>query len=357
MHKHIYQSKTIYKFVKKVFPQVKKELSYWKNCADTIPDEVLAHQAISSIQKKTFHAQGGCIYSLYYGKVNNDLIQFIVAFQTISDYLDNLCDRVGVENEKSFLQLHYAITDSLNPDETFHDYYAYYPYTNDGGYLHTLVKTCKNYIKRLPSFHLVQDNALFLGTLYSEMQSYKHIAKDQREQSLDIWASKHIHLYTNLSTWEFSAAAGSTLGIFLLCALSEHRSLDKITVKKTMDAYFPYICGLHILLDYFIDEREDLLEGDLNFVSYYQDDLEKEKRLTYFLKESLSKALYLENSLFHVTVIEGLLSMYLSDPKTNFEVEKNISKKILKTSYYTTNILYTSCKLLRGKKIIGHSSK
>ncbi|QZY55034.1 tetraprenyl-beta-curcumene synthase family protein [Crassaminicella profunda] len=353
MHKSIYQTKTIYNFVKKVFPQVKKELHFWKKQATKIPNEVLSYQAISSIQKKTFHAQGGCIYSLYYGHVNKELLRFIVALQTISDYLDNLCDRVGVENEKSFLQLHHAITDSLQPNPIFHNYYKDYPYKDDGNYLYLLVKTCKDYLKTLPNFHLVQKDLLFLGKLYSEMQSYKHIAKNKREQAMDDWANNYLHLYKNLSTWEFSAAAGSTLGMFLLCALSTDKNSDEKTVKNVMDAYFPYICGLHILLDYFIDEREDLATGDLNFVSYYKDDITKEKRLLYFLQQSLNKALSLQNPLFHITVIEGLLSMYLSDPKTNFEAERNISKKILRNTSFNTNILHASCKLLRRKNILG----
>ncbi|QXM07039.1 tetraprenyl-beta-curcumene synthase family protein [Crassaminicella indica] len=352
MIKPIYQSKTIYNFVKKVFPQVKKELMYWEKSASIIPNTTLSYQAISSIQKKSFHSQGGCIYSLYYGHVDKKLIQFIVALQTISDYLDNLCDNVGVKNEKSFLQLHYAITDSLKPDNVFHDYYKYYPYKEDGGYLYNLVKTCKNYIKTLPSFHLIQSTALFLGKLYSEMQSYKHIQKHKREKSLNDWASHYLHLYDNLSIWEFSAAAGSTLGIFLLCTISKEKNLDKKHIENIINAYFPYICGLHILLDYFIDEREDLATGDLNFISYYKNNKEKEKRLIYFLKQALNRSKYLQNPLFHITVIEGLLSMYLSDPKTNFKEEKIIAKSILKKSSYTTNILYTSCKLLRRKKII-----
>lgn len=44
----------------------------------------------------------------------NNFVKFIVAFQTISDYLDNLCDRVEVNDEQAFRQLHLAITDALD---------------------------------------------------------------------------------------------------------------------------------------------------------------------------------------------------------------------------------------------------
>lgn len=353
MNKAIYQSKLIYPFVKKVFPQVTKELNHWKCCAHNIPDEILSHQALCSIQKKSFHAQGGCIYSLYYHQLNKENIRFIVALQTISDYLDNLCDRVGIENEISFLQLHKAITDALNPDNHFSDYYKDYPYKHDENYLYSLVDTCKSYIRTLPNYYLVQEHTLYLGKLYGEMQSYKHINKNKRELALRTWADKHLHLYESLSPWEFSSAAGSTLCMFLLCTLAEDKNLNKKEIKEVMEAYFPWICGLHILLDYFIDEKEDISTGDLNFVSYYNSIEKKEKRLIYFLKQSLYKASCLKNPLFHITIIEGLLAMYLSDPKTISEYEKIISKKILKNASFTANTLYIICKGLRQKKVIG----
>lgn len=353
IHKSINQSRIIYQFVKNVFPKVKKELSYWQEYARHIPDPILSQQALASIQNKSFHAQGGAIYSLYYHKIQPECIQFIVALQTISDYLDNLCDRTGVEDKIAFLQLHHAITDALHPSDCFSDYYQYYPYQEDGKYLYQLVSTCKNHIRTLPSFHLVQEEVFSLGRLYGEMQSLKHIAPCKREAAMHTWAKQHLFRYENLSTWEFAAAAGSTLGIFLLCTMAQQKNLTKKEVQKLTDAYFPWICGLHILLDYFIDEQEDLHTGDLNFVSYYTDHEEKEKRLLWFLEQSLKRAETLENTLFHTTIIEGLLAMYLSDPKTALGYEKNIRQKILQKASYATNTLYFICKLLRQKKVIG----
>ncbi|WP_053955162.1 tetraprenyl-beta-curcumene synthase family protein [Inediibacterium massiliense] len=350
MKKSIYQSKLIYKFVKEVFPQVKNELFYWKDYAQKIPDPILCRQAVDSIQKKSFHAQGGCIYSLYKNKIDKDLIKFIVALQTISDYLDNLCDRAGIEDKKAFYTLHQAILDALRPDEYFYDYYKEYPYKNDGGYLFSLVHICKSYIKTLPSYSLIEERVLYLGTLYSQMQSYKHISLSKREEKMKDWSQPYLCKYQDLSTWEFSAASGSTLCIFLLCTLAKDKNLDISTIDATIDAYFPWICGFHILLDYFIDQNEDNISGDLNFVSFYENEDEKRDRIIYFLKNSYKKAQYLKNPLFHISIIEGLIAMYLSDPKT--KQEKEITKNIIKSSSLHTKILYQSCKLLRKQKII-----
>ncbi|MFZ5968741.1 MAG: tetraprenyl-beta-curcumene synthase family protein [Bacillota bacterium] len=352
MTESYHQSKTIYRFVKNIFPIVEENLNHWKIKASMIPDRILSEQALSSIEKKAFHAQGGAVYGLYHDRNQHDLIQLIVALQTISDYLDNLCDRVGIEDEKAFLQLHLAITDALYLEDHFSDYYRYYPLKEDGLYLYELVNTCKVCIHKLPSYHKVQDKAQWLGTLYSEMQSFKHISPAKREVKLHVWAKPYLQQYNHLSTWEFAAAAGSTLGIFMLCSLAIDENLIEEEVHQVMDAYFPWVCGLHILLDYFIDQREDSLTGDLNFVSYYQDIAEQEKKLKSFLQESIERIVILKNPLFHLTVIEGLLAMYLSDPKTKLEPENMISHKLLTSSPKYTSFLYNICKLLRKKQIL-----
>ena len=350
--KATYQMTTIYGFVNKVFPIVKDELSHWKNFASNIPDPILSHQALESIRKKGFHAQGGSIFGLYKGTVNTDLIRFIVALQTISDYLDNLCDRVGINDELAFLKLHEAILDALKTDDEVHDYYGLYPHKDDGEYLKELVCTCKRFVKSLPNYDLVKGETALLGKLYAEMQSYKHMDRSKRAAYLTAWADPHLNSYSNISPWEFSAAAGSTLGIFLLCTLSENMDLNKENISEELKAYFPWICGLHILLDYFIDEEEDLMTNDLNFVSYYGSDKEKEERLRFFLSQSLKSSSSLQNPLFHHTLIEGLLAMYLSDPKASHGNYHTIGNGLMTQSSKTNYILYKICKGLRRHGIL-----
>lgn len=56
-------------------------------------NDELHSQAIASIEHKTFHCEGGGILALLANEHREECIRFIVAYQTISDYLDNLCDR------------------------------------------------------------------------------------------------------------------------------------------------------------------------------------------------------------------------------------------------------------------------
>ena len=81
------------KILLQVRPRVHAHLRHWTERARAIPSPELRRQALASIADKTFHCEGGGIYSLLAGERRGEAVRFIVAYQTISDYLDNLCDR------------------------------------------------------------------------------------------------------------------------------------------------------------------------------------------------------------------------------------------------------------------------
>src|SRR3954449_3525695 len=101
------------KTYRKIFPCVHKELSYWKTRAEGIPNPELRIQALASIEHKTFHCEGGAILALTAKGDYQKAIKFIVAYQTISDYLDNLCDRSTSLDPADFAALHESMSDAL----------------------------------------------------------------------------------------------------------------------------------------------------------------------------------------------------------------------------------------------------
>jgi len=338
-------------FLYRIFPAINRELKYWSRQAKAIPCQELRKQALSSIEHKKFHCQGGSIYSLYKEVNTPDFIPLVVTLQTISDYLDNLCDRVGIADEQAFRQLHQAMTDALDPEAKTQDYYAYYPCKEDGGYLISLVTTCQQQVKKLPSYRLVKEELHKLASLYSNLQTYKHLNLSIREQKMNDWMQEE-NKDIQITNWEFAAATGSTLGMFMLCAAASDKRLTANTVINISKAYFPWISGLHILLDYFIDAAEDKANGDLNFVAYYSNQAQLLSRLTLFTKNALLKAHSLPHPIFHKTVVQGLLAMYLSDPKANALEEQMVRKSLLSTAGTYTTFLYIICKFLRLKKIL-----
>ncbi|HZW83720.1 MAG TPA: DUF2600 family protein, partial [Candidatus Deferrimicrobium sp.] len=157
--------------------------------------------------------------------------------------------------------------------------------------------------------------------------------------------------YSQVFTWELAAATGSTLGVFCLYAAAS-TDLSAQTARQIKEAYFPWICGLHILLDYFIDLDEDLSTDQFNFVAYYSSVTEKSERLQLFVQKSLVQATTLPYPNFHTAVVQGLLAMYLSDRKASFPDMLPTSKKLLTYGGKGVELLHWVCCKLRERKII-----
>lgn len=325
--------KLMYMVYKHILPEVRSELARWREKAESIPDVELRTQAIASMSCKQFHCEGGSVYALISLQDCKVLIPLIVAFQTISDYLDNLCDRSTSLDPEDFRMLHQSMLDAVDPKRPIHDYYAYRNEKEDEGYLTDLVRTCQSALDKLPSFLVAAPSIRELVSLYCDLQVYKHIRKDLREEALLTWWNQHQVRYPKLRWNEFAAATGSTLGVFMLFASAANPNLTLQTVKQIMNAYFPFICGLHIQLDYLIDQQEDVEGGDLNFCAYYGDTDVTVDRIGFIVEQARATAAKLEHPKFHRMIIEGLLALYLSDPKIRTQSEVlSISKRLMRKS-------------------------
>ena len=313
----------------KIFPMVDKELRRWERKAENIPDSELRKQAIASIRAKRFHCQGGSVYSLLAGKQRKEAVRFIVAYQTISDYLDNLCDRSTSLDPADFELLHEAMRDALTPGNPARNYYRMRPEQEDGGYLQSLVETCQQVIGNIRSYSAIQQELMQLQSLYAELQIHKHVRMEERIPRLTAWFESNQEQTPDLSWHEFSAATGSTLGIFCLVSYSLGRQLSGEEAKAIKDGYYPYMQGLHILLDYFIDQQEDEEEGDLNFCSFFNDRQQMEERIVYFIRKSREAVKNLPDAKFHDMVRQGLVGLYLGDEKIDSIPNGSQMKKAL----------------------------
>nr|WP_090891168.1 tetraprenyl-beta-curcumene synthase family protein [Evansella caseinilytica] len=306
----------MYNVYKKVLPKVHSYLNEWKARAEVIPDPELRSQALASIETKTFHCEGGAIYSLLAGDKINDAIRFIVAYQTISDYLDNLCDRSTSLDPEDFQALHESMPDALTPGEPLKDYYRHRNEHDDGGYLAALVQTCQQTVSTFPGYSCVQDSNVRLARLYSDLQVHKHVKEEERVPRLKKWFSVHQTTVPPMSWFEFSACCGSTLGIFCLTSYAASRDVLADDETKTIkEGYFPWVQGLHIMMDYFIDQEEDRLGGDLNFCFYYKNDDVMMERMKHFFHQAEKSIRDLPDWKFHRLINNGLLAIYLADDK------------------------------------------
>ena len=318
---------------------------------------VLGEQARASIKDKTFHCQGASVYALCpylvrRGKdAQEEYARFAVALQTISDYLDNLCDRAEVYEERAFRTLHESFCDALDPSRVPSDYYRDYPHKDDGGYLASLASDARRALGEGSATDTIRPHLRMFGKRYTDLQTYKHISPAFREERMRTWTSAYGEMYPQINGWEFAAACGSTLGIFALASAKR----DDMTAEEAQaitDAYFPYINGLHILLDYLIDREEDRIGGDLNFTFYYTSHEEMTERLLYFTREALSAARRAPEPMFHTHIVYALLALYLTDEKVLHPDIALVAEAIRAQLPPAAKRYFCLCRLLRKLKRI-----
>lgn len=339
------------KIILRVRPDVHKHLMQLKQMAGNIPDQELRRQALTSIETKTFHCEGGAIYALLAKDNYHDAIRFIVAYQTISDYLDNLCDRSTSLDPNDFRSLHESMLHALTPDASVGEYYRYRNEQNDGGYLAHLVRTCQDILKKTPAFQEIAPALHELAGYYCDLQVHKHVKVEERIPRLIEWFNFHRDNLPEMTWFEFAACTGSTLGIFCLLAHAFQKDCSSGLVKDIKNAYFPWVQGLHILLDYLIDQEEDRTGGDLNFCSYYLNDNMLKNRLVHFFQQAEISISHLPNAKFHQMINRGLLGMYLADRKVDKQKEvRKIAKKMIRSGGFVTFFFFTHCWVYRRLK-------
>lgn len=323
----------------KVLPTVRNYLNYWKIQAQQIPNLELRKQACSSIEAKQFHCEGGSIYGLLATRHWQEAIKFIVAYQTISDYLDNLCDseallppaeRSNSLDPEDFRALHESLVHALTLDSKSTNYYRVRGDQADGGYLQKLVRTCQEVLRKVSNYAKIAPALHELANYYCDLQVHKHVKFEERVPRLKTWFSSHQKHLPPLRWYEFSACAGSTLGIFCLVAYAFDPDLSDDLTKQVKNSYFPWVQGLHILLDYLIDQEEDRMNGDLNFCFYYKNSDEIIERFQHFIQNATISVSQLPHTRFHQLLNQALLGVYLSNKKVKKQQDvQDIAKQLI----------------------------
>ena len=115
---------------------------------------------------------------------------------------------------------------------------------------------------------------------------------------------------------ETAAAAGSSLGVHALIAAAAEKRLDAREAKLLEQAYFPWIGGLHSLLDNLIDKHEDEAAGHRSLVEYYGPQRAAE-RMRWMAEQAVRLAAALPHSRRHTVVLAGMIGNYLSTPEAH----------------------------------------
>jgi len=337
-----------WRLASQVLPAVRRELDRWRDRAGAIPDPALRGQALASIDHKRFHCEGGSVFALLAPPDRRRAVmRWIVAFQTISDYLDNLCDRAAAAPRRQLRAWHQAMLDALVGPEAAGCRSRWG--IDDGGYLADLVRTCLAEARQLPGYERVLPELWRLTSLYVDLQVLKHGPPGERVELLQGWHRRRAERAPGLRWNEFAAAAGSTLGIFALIALAAARRPQPEEIDRLREAYFPWVCALHILLDYWIDQEEDRLGGDLNFTASYPSQRATRGRLQALLRAALAAVAALPHAGRHRAIVHGLPALYLADGKARQPPLARQARLLVRAGGWRTRLLHAGCRLRRRR--------
>jgi tetraprenyl-beta-curcumene synthase len=256
------------RFFRTVVPRAARVLAKIERQAQRIPDNRLRHEALSSVRNKAYHVAGGCILGTFLSSDARDrYVDIVVPLESIYDYLDNLCDRHPEVATEAYPVLHGALHDALDPHATPRDYYARGPSGDDGGYLSTLVRATQDGLRRVAGYELLLPMFREAATFYTDLQTFKHLAADEREKACVAWYERHRDRFAALEWYEFASAAGSQFQVYVPLYLLVADRPD--AAHAGYDAYFPTVAAVHVLLDAFIDRDEDREHGELNLAGCY----------------------------------------------------------------------------------------
>ena len=140
--------------------------------------------------------------------------------------------------------------------------------------------------------------------------------------------------------------------MFALFAAAAAGDLDGQRADRIVQAYFPHVTALHILLDYWIDQGEDVDGGDMNFARYYPSPAAGARRLAELGRQATTAVMRLPDAGFHRTVVRGLPALYLSDPKVEGQGFQQLGWQVLREAGPSSWFLYWLVRWLRGRGVM-----
>lgn len=240
------------------------------------------------------------------------LLRLLVTYQILWDYLDTTSESGATAGQINGLQLHLALVDALDPSRPISDYYRHHPWQQDGGYLCTLVLACRQCCLLLPSFQRVR-LLLVREAARVHIQAINHdLDAARREIALREWVTREFLSDHEVQWFELAAAAGANLTIYALFALAAEPECEDQEIANTRKAYFPWTGTLATMLDSFVDEAEDIENGDQCYVAYYSTPELATQHIARLIRRCLNEARKLRNSDRHTLIAACMVAMYLS---------------------------------------------
>jgi tetraprenyl-beta-curcumene synthase len=325
---------------------VAREVHAWKTRAVEIPDPLLRSDALSALTRKRGHTDGAALLWTIPRARDPHLLRLLVAYELIWDFLDGVNERGAAAGLTNGRQLHLALVDALDPTRPTSDYYRHHPWHDDGGYLRTLVEVCRENCRKLPSYWAVRP-LLVREAVRAQVLAINHdLVAARRDADLHEWAAREFPNTSEAAWFELTGAASASLTVHALLALAAEPEYDEEVLARTCAAYFPWISAATTMLDSYVDQVEDVANGDHSYVSHYSTP-QLQTRIRELVERCLEEARSLQEGERHTVIAACMVAMYLSKDSAHTEALRATTKSFVQAGGSLTRLLLPILRLWR----------
>ncbi|MGA9315941.1 MAG: DUF2600 family protein [Solirubrobacteraceae bacterium] len=348
------------RFWPSVAPVVGEQLRRWELRARAIKDPALRTLALEKLLEERFNAEvAATLATLAPREHRQSVIEAIVAYEVMYDYLDGLTEQPTVDPLGDGRNLYQAFTDAITlHTEPTCDYYSSRT-ANDSGYLEELVDVVRRSLAGLPSATTVVHTARRAAERCTEAQIRAHAVPQLGEGQLEQWARAQAQ-GTPLGWREFLAGAASS--VLTIHALIATAADARITPEQAaaIDTVYLSIAVLSTMLDSLVDHERDMQTGQVGYLRYYPDHGLLARDLSSAARRVVEYASPLPNDAHHLMTLVGVAAYYISAPTANGDFARPVTRQIrqeLKPLITPTlGVLRTWRAAKRARQAIGRES-
>jgi len=301
---------------------VSKEVEQWRQRAAQIPDTTLRADALTALTRKRGNVNGAGLFWTLPDRRNRDLLGVLVAYEILADYLDCVSEQSAGLGLAHGRQLHLALVEALDPGAEMSDLSDYYRHhhSDDGGYLRTLVESCRSHCAALPGYEEVRpflSRAAWLSTVLAINHEPDPALRDQALQRWDAdqeagHPRRESAGHGEQAWYERTAGASAWLTVLAMLALAAEPARGANAAVQTYAAYLGWISPAGAMLDSYGDIAEDAADGEHSYIAHYPNMEVAVERVSELVRRSRSEARALPRGARHDVIAACMLAFYLS---------------------------------------------
>lgn len=310
------------------FHAVGEEVRRWRRRAEAIPNPCLRADALHVLDQRRGHLDGAAMFWILPRRRNRNLLRTLVAYELIQDYLDNVSERAAAVNGGEGSQLYLALADAVEPNRPMSDHYHAQPWSNDGGFLRTLIETFRTESDRLPSIEAVRPRLVRDAPLAAVL-AINHLANpDRRDAALREWVEANLPDEAGLRWYELAAAGSGWITTHVQLALAAQPGATHEQSDATHAAYFPWCTLTLTMLDSYADQAEDAARGHHSYFGHYSDGEEGAERLCASIERAAQGLLGLPDGERHGVLLACMVALYLSKDSVRTPATRDTTRRI-----------------------------